>query len=128
MIIRLSINDSNYTTHLENFARRINSIRTTSSELLSEILEDNDYRVQYANYITKLNYEQEELSDEEIEKLIMIIKAKYSNFCNICLTPDICEYVKNNTEISYQTTLTPRNENGKTVYIFLTSKCKYLVF
>ena len=117
MIIRLTLNDNDFTEQLEMFANKLYFMTTCnprdfSSQAYDDVHEFNHLWCELLNGSGKLN-------DEQHARFYELILKKFEYYVESSVKEDSKEYFRKNINIRLQKSLTPRNENGEVVYVIV---------
>lgn len=132
MIIRMTVNDNDFTHVVEGFAAVLYFQETypRTNEYIRDLFDDME---KFRNMWCEVINGSGKLTGEQEMEFIDIIRRKYDLYIRRRFDGEgedasHCDYLLRNINIKLQKSLTPRWENGEVVYVFPNAGGKYLTF
>ena len=122
MIMRVTVHNRKYIPKLEGFIRTLSLCNKyyEPGKNVSENLLLND-RYIYETLKEKMSHG--DVNMDQVIEFIDIIVSRFKYYCLDCpfttFDKDEQTYLLANIDISFQTSLTPKSENGEVIYVFL---------
>lgn len=124
MILRITVNDNDFTEYLEQFAEDIELFNYTRKLTAENMSVDALYEhIKSKERFRELFYNTEKYTPELAEELCNLIRKHWEIWVTNCLKleewqdDDTREYLIKEFKVKFQKSLTPKWENGEVVYI-----------
>lgn len=127
MILRITVNDNDFTQELEKFADNLELLDYTCKKA-AKLSSDELYNyIKRSDHFKKLFYQTEKYTPKLTAELCNLIKQHWEIWVNDCMEDHpwwsaedakrVREYLIKNFKIKAKKSLTPKWENGEAVYI-----------
>ena len=119
MIIKLTVNDNDFTQILKNFAQRIESVNNFYTDPEAELREYRNDTEKFREYWRCIADNNDAYDSIIIEKFIQMISSKLTTYCRKNCVKKTADYVLDNVKISVHKSIDGGWQNHENVYIFM---------